>query len=104
VLRPGLGPANWELGQRVNATTREFTALVHQLECASGRSPDGRIAPPRIVVNARSVTITFGVRPLPGVQDCQGTPPGRYRVRLPEPLGNRELRDGGVIPPRIVRR
>jgi hypothetical protein len=104
ILGAGIGRASWELGQRVNRTTREFTVLVQEQACASGRSPAGRIVPPRIVVDAHAVTITFGVRPLPGGQDCQGGPPAPYRVRLPQPLGDRELRDGGVFPPLIVRR
>ncbi len=98
----GFRPASWELAQRVSPTTTQFTVLVKEEACASGRSPAGRIMPPHTVVDARSVTITFSVRALPGGQDCQGAPPAPYRVRLPEPLGNRELRDGIVFPPRLV--
>ena len=102
VLGAGIGPAEWELGQRVGPSTTEFVVNVQELRCSSGRSPAGRIVPPEIVLDRDSVTVTFGVRPRPGGQDCQGAPSAPYRVRLSEPLGNRELRDGGVFPARVV--
>jgi hypothetical protein len=49
------------------------------------------------------VIVTIGVRPRGGGQDCQGHGPARYTVELPESLGDRDLLDGGVYPPVVVR-
>jgi hypothetical protein len=46
------------------------------------------------------VVVTFWVKPLPGAQTCQGNPPTRYEVTLKEAIGNRQLLNGGVHPPR----
>ena len=70
-----------------------------EIACASGQSSEDRIVAPRIVVEEDAITITFAVMPLEGPQDCQGNPASEVRVELPEPLGDRELRDGGVYPP-----
>ena len=83
----------------IDAETEDFDALVTEMACASGQSSADRIVTPRIVVEADAITITFGVTPLEGSQDCQGNPASEVRVELPEPLGDRELRDGGVYPP-----
>ncbi|MDQ6794756.1 MAG: hypothetical protein M3067_08080 [Chloroflexota bacterium] len=103
VLGPGIGPAAWWLDPaqpRPGAKDRTFTALVLERACASGHSSDGRIGPPLVSYAPDTVTLIFGVRPRPGGQDCQGNPPGRYRVTLDQPLGDRQLLDGGSLPPR----
>ena len=46
------------------------------------------------------VLVTFGVRPLPGDQECPGNPPTPVLVVLPGPLGDRQLLDGATLPPR----
>ena len=103
VLGPGIGPAAWWLDPAAGLPgpeTREFTALVQEQSCAGGRPPDGRIAAPLVVYRPDAVIVVFGVVPLPGGQDCQGSPPGKVRIVLTEPLGQRRLLDGGVVPPR----
>ena len=77
-------------------------ALVTEVACASGQSSEDRIVEPRITVDEDAITVTFGVTPLEGEQDCQGNEPSPYEVTLPEPLGDRELRDGGVYPAHVV--
>ena len=72
--------------------------LVTELACASGRSPEGRIAPPTVIYREDSVTIIFGTRPLAGTQTCQARPPAEVSVDLREPIGNRVLLDGSVFP------
>ena len=71
--------------------------------CASGKPPEGRILAPDIVLGDDAITITFGVTPRPGGQDCPGALPSRYVVELPEPIGLRELRDGYSYPSTLVR-
>ncbi len=103
VTPEGLGPASWWLDPgrpRPAAGDREFVALVREETCASGRPPDGRIAPPLVVYGEQAISLRFGVTPLAGGQDCQSNPSGEYRVTLTEPIGDRVLLDGGVFPPR----
>ena len=102
LLEERVGPATWTPGQDINETTFEFEALVTERACASGQSSEGRVVQPRVVSTPTSVTIIFGVGRLEGPQDCQGNEASRYPVRLPEPLGDRELLDGGVYPAQEV--
>ncbi|MGH2429929.1 MAG: hypothetical protein ACRDGV_13795 [Candidatus Limnocylindria bacterium] len=92
-LEPGLGPASWRLAPEVEPSpdVTEIAVLVTERSCASGRSSEGRIAEPAISYGTDAVTITFGVRPLPGGQDCPGNPEARVLVTLDEPLGDRAL-------------
>lgn len=95
------GPATWALDPDAEITgeTTEFTAWVTERACASGRSSEDRIGGPDIQLSDDAVILSFGVVPLPGAQDCQGNPPTAVTVRLPEPLGDRRLLDGGREPP-----
>jgi hypothetical protein len=103
VLGGGLGPADWWIdpaGPPLGRAATEFEALVLERGCASGESSQGRIAPPFVRYEADAVVLTFGVIPKPGAQRCPGNPPGSFRVRLDEPIGDRWLLDGGEYPPR----
>jgi hypothetical protein len=99
----GVGHATWWLDPAagpVGPATRQLQALVHEDACASGRAPVGRVVPPLIAYGDDAVVVVLGVVPLPGDQDCPGAPPAPYTIDLREPLGNRALLDGGVVPPR----
>jgi hypothetical protein len=103
VLGGGLGTAEWILdpaAPRPGPESRTFTALVTERSCSSGRSPDGRIAPPFFSYGTDAILVVFGVRPLPGNRDCPGAPPGRVVFELREPIGDRRLLDGAFYPPR----
>jgi hypothetical protein len=98
-----MGSASWWLNPRAPAPTAKSTsinAFVRELACASGKSPKGRIEGPLFDLSETAVTVTFGVRPLPGDQDCQGNPLEPVTFTLPEPLATRALLDGGDVPPR----
>lgn len=101
VLAEGLGPAQWEWGSADEPTpeTTGFDALVTELACASGQSAEGRVAGPQVVRARDIVLVVFAIRPLPGGQDCQGNPSTRATVDIGEPLGDRELVDGGKLRP-----
>jgi hypothetical protein len=101
VLAEGLGLAGWEWGGAGEPTagTTAFDALVTELACASGQSAEGRIVGPQIVRATDVVLVVFAVRPRPGGQDCQGNPSTRVPVNIGEPLGDRELIDGGRLRP-----
>ena len=104
VLPPGLGEGSWTVdpaASRPGAETQTFTALVTERDCASGQSSEGRVVGPDILEVGDEVLVTFAVRPLGGdAQSCQGNPPTRVVVDLGEPLGDRQLLDGGTLPPR----
>ena len=93
--------ATWALppGAELGPDTTEFTALVTEGACASGRASAGRVIGPRVEWTDDAVTVTFRVRPLPGAQECPGNPPTPVVVRLDQPLAGRTLLDGGREPP-----
>lgn len=95
------GPATWTFApdQEIGADTTEFTAMVTERACATGRSSEGRIIGPQIdYVDDTSIRVTFSVRPLDGEQGCPSNPPTPVTVHLEEPLGDRMLLDGGRDP------
>lgn len=96
------GPATWALDPAFpspDLTARELHVLVWERACSSGKSTTGRMSEPLIVVGPGHMTITIGVRPLAGDQECPGAPGTPLVVLLPEPLGSRILLDGGYVPP-----
>ncbi len=99
-----VGPASWWLDPKApvpTATSTKIRALVVEEACSSGRTPEGRVDPPAIELDDRTVTVTFAIRHQPGDgQDCQGNPPFPVEFALPEPLGARTLLDGSDDPPR----
>jgi hypothetical protein len=106
---PGLNAATWRL--RVDAPlpgldATSFDALVTESACTSGRAADGRLLAPAIVREPTRLLVVFAAVPPPpafgNAESCPGNPPTTYRVELGAPLGNRELLDGGVFPPRGV--
>jgi hypothetical protein len=103
ILDPSVpvNPATWTFApdEQIGVGTTQFTAMVTEQRCASGRSSEGRILGPEVDVHDATVIVTFAVRPLEGDQECPGNPPTAVIVRLEEPLGDRTLLDGGREPP-----
>jgi hypothetical protein len=101
VMGGGTVAATWELAQEadVDATSTTIEVLVSERSCASGKPPDGRIVGPRIVIEASVIRIAFGITPLPGDQECPGSPPAHVVVDLGQPIGDRVLSDFGIWPP-----
>lgn len=106
VLSAEFGPASWALDPAFPtpvATTTQLHILVWELACSGGSPATGRISAPVVQYAATSVTITLGVRPLqvaPGTAlTCPGPPGTPATMTLAEPLGNRTLLDGGLVPP-----
>ena len=101
VMAGGARAATWQLADEaaVNGASTTITVLVSERSCVSGKAPDGRIVGPRVVIEPGVVRIAFGVTPLPGDQECQGSPPARVVVDLGEPIGDRVLSDFGIWPP-----
>lgn len=106
VLSADLGPAMWALDPafpRPPATTAELHILVWELACSGGSPATGRISAPVVEYAEASVTITLGVRLLDASSGvaftCPGPPGTPATTTLTEPLGNRSLLDGGLVPP-----
>jgi hypothetical protein len=102
-----LGAASWWLDPTAPAPTAGSTsiqALVLEEACASGKTAKDRLEAPLIDLSETAVTVTFGIRPLPGSQDCQGNDPIPVTFQLPEPLAERTLLDGNEVPPREAAR
>lgn len=103
LIAPDLGPADWWLDPSSPAPGPDATqlqALVLETRCSGGSSAEGRIAEPVIVTTPTTVTITFGVHPVEGDVGCPANQPTPYTITLPEPLGDRQLLDGGRAPAR----
>ena len=106
----GFGPATWALDPAFpvpDANTSELHLLVWESACSGGAPATGRISPPVVVVGPANVTITLGVRGLevpPGYAvTCPGPPGTPAILRVPEPLGSRELQHGDGCSPQLVR-
>ncbi len=99
----GLNDATWVLDPSAPFPAPEdrgFVALVTETACAGGQSSEGRVLSPAIIYGQRDVLVVFAVHPQPGeFFTCQGNPATRVVVALDEPLGERQLLDGGVFPP-----
>jgi hypothetical protein len=98
-----VGPASWWIDSRAAALTAASTdihAIVLELSCASGDSPEGRVEQPAIELTDTTVTVTYAIRRKVGGQDCPSNPPFAVGLKLPEPLGKRTLLDGSETPPR----
>lgn len=101
----GLARAEWSLDPAFpppDATTRDLHLLAVETACASGRSPQGRIASPLVLDGLQAITVVLAVQSLPAPQDCVGNPPVSVLVQLPSVLGARSLLDGGLFPARPV--
>ncbi len=93
----------WRPAGTTHRSATSIEVWVQERRCASGQAPVDRILAPDIRFGTTAITITFGITPREGDQDCQGVPPVRYLVELPEPIGLRELRDGAFFPATTVR-
>lgn len=86
--------ATWTLapGQTIEAETRTFTVLVTRSGCNGGVT--GAVNDPTIEMTDDTVALTFTVRTRPpGAATCPGNDAVPYEVELPQPLGDRSLKD-----------
>ena len=86
----------------LDRTTTEPTVDVTERECASGRDPSEFLHDPHVVETDESVTVYWTSEPPRGAGNCMGSLPVEETLSLDEPLGDRELLDGSVYPPRTV--
>ncbi len=109
VLPSEFGPANWAQDPDFPAPvadTVELHLLVWERACSGGAPATGRISAPVVTFGPTTVTIALGVHPLEVPEGmlvtCPGPPGTPVILRLVEPLGFRQLLDGGCTPP-VVR-
>ncbi|MDJ0496734.1 MAG: hypothetical protein QNJ75_11960 [Acidimicrobiia bacterium] len=96
-LPDGLGVVTWRVdpdGGPLGIETTSIDVLATERNCASGQPMGDRLIGPEVLLTDEEVLIVFGVEPLGGAQDCQGNPEQPVTVELPEPLGDRVVRDG----------
>lgn len=74
-LPEGLGVGQWELaGPRPGPDATVLRVLVHERQCSSGRSAEGRIRVHDIAYADDTITITLAVRALPATRTVKAAP------------------------------
>ena len=100
-LAAGLNAATWVFDPGVvgagcrHAGVRRPGHRVGLRRWSTGRRP---ILDPWVAADPQRVLVLFAVRAGAGVQTCPGNPSTKVRVDLGEPLGDRQLLDGGRFP------
>jgi hypothetical protein len=97
-----LGDADLTLAHHPSPGDTSVDLLVQERACASGQSAEGRIELVELTESTDQVHVRIGVRPRDGAQECPGNPPTPFTIDLAEPLGDREIVDASVVPPRPV--
>ncbi len=90
-----LGVVTWRLDPAGGPLLPEATSidvLATERECAGGREMGDRLVGPEVLMTEDEVLIGFGAEPIYG--ECPGNPEQPVSVELPEPLGDRVVRDG----------
>lgn len=101
-LRRGLEAITWTLArnQHLGSRTRKVRVDLGPGECDDGRSQNARVQKPEFDEQNGVLLMSLWLRPVsPGFHTCLGAFEPPLVVRLPEPLGHRQLWDGGLYPP-----
>lgn len=104
-------PATWQLDpafDRPSPSDTEVHVVVTERQCANGQRPGDRLQPPEVALSTDAVVVTFLVESLLVTEStvtCPDNPAVPYDVQLGEPLGERDLFDGGESSPssRLIR-
>jgi hypothetical protein len=91
--------ARWHLAEDPSPSDQTLSLLVHEIECASGQSAEGRISEPAVEYREDAIIITMRVERRSDSEDCPGNPDTPYTLELTEAVGTRTLFDGGQTPP-----
>ncbi len=87
----------------VDPTTSDPSVLAFERRCTSGRDPSDFLGETAIVEEADRVVVSLSSEAIDGAVTCQFNPSVPVALDLAEPLGDRELLDGSVWPPRSIR-
>ncbi|MDQ3724301.1 MAG: hypothetical protein M3335_00175 [Actinomycetota bacterium] len=105
VSHEGFRPIHWVLDPdepTPGPASRSIVVNVHELACAGGRNPIPYLQRPEVRYLEKAVVITLWIEEIGGPATCPANPTGRLQVKLPGPLGARQLYDGSTDPPRKV--
>jgi hypothetical protein len=96
--RDGIRASSWRLDPATELLDDALTlrVLVTEQTYAGGKRADGRVLAPDLHVGAEELVLTMYVTPLPGFKTRSPNPETPVRVKLPEPIGLRELVDGAL--------
>ena len=101
----GFGAATWTLDPSVpySAGATEIHILVDEWGCHGSQTAEGRIGQ-NVQYRDDAVIVTLAVRQPGGPQTCPGTPPTPYVLHIDQPVGARNLDDGGRWPAQTMAR
>lgn len=95
----------WELAPdqpQLGVKTHSILVQLGPGECNGGKPQANRLQKPEFREQNGALLMSLWLKPLPpGGYTCQGLIEPPVRIRLPEPLGSRQLMDGGTYPPRL---
>jgi hypothetical protein len=99
----GWGNGQFVIDPRIppNPESNEISVQATEVACAGGQAPEDRDV--RAVIldeNERMVSIVILVELTKGATTCQGNPAFPFEVKLDSPLGDREIIDASVYPPK----
>lgn len=83
----------------VEQEDRTITVLATERECSGGRDVTPYLSEPEVVETEDRVSVRLTADEVVGAASCQGNPSVEVEVELTEPLGDREIVDGGSWPP-----
>ena len=90
------GVVEWELDPEaapLDATSTVIPVLATERGCASGQPMGDRFREPEVTMTDDAVLISLTVVPPEGGQNCPSNPSQAVDIELPEPLGDRDVRD-----------
>lgn len=88
---------------RVEGGVTDPVVMVTEQECTSGRDPRPFLGEPQVVADDERVLVTMTSEALRAAATCQGNPSVPVTLHLDEPIGDRELLDGGTWPPTPIK-
>lgn len=103
-VRNHLPASEWDLweGEPPSPESETLVVGIEEVACHGFTDPLERLQKPEVTFTDNAALITFWVRPLRGGATCPAPPPSEYELKLPEPLGDRQLFDAGTYPPRAI--
>jgi hypothetical protein len=104
VVEPGRQWVQVESAIDLDPAATEVVVEITERQCTGGRDPRPFLDEPTYVEDDDSVTVLWTSRMPEGASTCIGNPPVPHRLRLDEPLGDRQLLDGSSWPARPVPR
>ena len=97
----GWGNVNWTVDRafdRPTARTRELHLLATEAECTRAAPLAGRLAPAYVFLEPDRVRVQLFARTVEVGAACDGIEPTAVTLSLPEPLGDRALKDANPEP------